>query len=100
MNKYRKWVVGHDGHFTSTAFINQQPFWRLATPEETRSPLPKYFFQHMVEIGKLTDADGYGRYADFDGDTFAISDAIVVPSDIENDQYDSSFSHIIWYPNE
>lgn len=92
----RKWVVGRDGHHTQTAIINQHPFWRLATPTEVQKIQTLEDWANKVNIGCLTDADGYGFYADFAEGAYIVSDCIVVPSDMTMGTVNLEYSHVVW----
>ncbi len=99
MKQYRKWTCGHDGHFTTTNYINQSPFWRLANPEEIVKVQTLEQWAKQVNVGCITDADGYGLYAAFADGEYIVSDCIVVPSDITMGNVDLEFTHVVWKDN-
>lgn len=50
-------------------------------------------FKESVEDGSLTDYDGHGNYST----ATQMSDITINPSNIEDDTYFRSYSHVVWF---
>jgi len=72
----------------------------LVEPEVKLDKIPDYgdhmTMEHFVECcrsGGFINYDGSGRYATAD----KITDKPIIPSDVMNDLYDKSYTHVVWF---